>query len=106
MPKIKIFHILSKENLEVIVGSLQLIDVDVLDSEEAAENASIYHYGSALEEEYWIGLVGEGITEEVEDMQKALKSSSLSSYMLKHSHLLTHGFENNKKEQDNILKAM
>ena len=35
------------------------------------------------------GLVGVGVTEEVEDMHKALEYSSLSSYMLKPYHLLT-----------------
>ena len=66
-----------------------MIAVDVLDSKEAAEDASIVHDDAALDEEYGSGLVGEGVTEEVRDMQKALKSSSLSSYMLKPSKLLT-----------------
>ena len=32
MPKIKIYHMVPKENTEVIEGSKCLIDVDVLDS--------------------------------------------------------------------------
>ena len=41
------------------------------------------------------GLVGAGVIEEVKDMQTTLKSSFISSYMLKPSKLLTKGFENN-----------
>ena len=44
-------------------------------------------------------LVGTGVTEEVQDMQKALNSPSLSSCMLKPSKLLTQGFENNRTAQ-------
>ena len=46
----------------------------------------------------------EGVTEKTEDMQKAVKYSSLSSYMLKPSHLLTHGFENNNMAHDKLFK--
>ena len=60
-----------------------MIAVDVLDSEEAAEDASIVHDAAAEIEEDGSGLVGVGLTEEVQDMQMALKSSSLSSYILK-----------------------
>ena len=63
--------------------------MDVLDSEEAAEDDSINHYGAASDEEDGSGLLGASVTEEVEDMQRALKYSSLSSHMFKHSHLLT-----------------
>ena len=35
-----------------------------------------------------------------------MKSSSLSYYMLKPSHLLTYGFENNRTAQDNLFKNM
>ena len=85
IPKIKICHMVAKENPEVIEGRRRLIAVDVLDSEEAAEDASIDHDDAALDEEYGSGLLGAGVTEEVQDMQKALKSSSLSSYMLRPS---------------------
>ena len=51
-------------------------------------------------------MVGSGVTEEVEDMEKAMKSSSLSSYMLKPSHLLTQRFENNRTVQDKLFKHM
>ena len=73
-----------------------MIAADVLDSEEAAEDASIVHDDDALDEEDGIGLVGSGVTEEVRDMKKALKSSYLLSYTLKLSILLTHGFDNNR----------
>ena len=66
-----------------------MIAVDVLDSEEAAEDASIVHDDAAEIEEDGNGLVGGGLTEEVQDMQKALKSSSISSYILKPYFLLT-----------------
>ena len=39
-------------------------------------------------------------------MQKALKSSSLSSYLLKPSKSLTHGFENNRTAQEKLFKHM
>ena len=54
----------------------------------------------------WEWLVGEDVTEEVEDMQKALKYYYLQSYMLKLSHLLTQGFENNRTAQEKLFKHM
>ena len=39
-------------------------------------------------------------------MQKALKYYSLLSYMLKPSHLLTQGFDKNRKAQEKIFKHM
>ena len=48
----------------------------VLDSEEAAEDASIVHDDAAEIEDDWSGLVGAVVTQEVQDMQKVLKSSS------------------------------
>ena len=83
-----------------------MIDVDVLDSEEVAENASIFHDDDALDKEDGSVLVGAGVTEEVGDIQKALKYYSLSSYMLKPSHLLTQVFRNNMTAQDKLLKHM
>ena len=47
--------------------------MDVLDSEKAAGDSFINHDGDALDLECGSGLVGEVVTEEVEDMQKALK---------------------------------
>ena len=58
-----------------------MIAVDVLDSEEADEDAYVYHYGAVLDEDYGSALAGAGVIEEVEYMQKFLKSSSLLSYM-------------------------
>ena len=49
--KIKICHMVAKEHPEVIEGRRWLIAVDVLDSEEAAEDASIIHDDSDLDEE-------------------------------------------------------
>ena len=96
----------AKENPEVIEGRRSFIDLDVLDSEESAEDASIVHDYAALDEEYGSGLVGSGVTEEVGDMQKSLKSSSLSPYMLKRSQLLTQGFGNNSTAQEDLFKHM
>ena len=76
--KIKICHMVAKDHPEVIEGRRRLISVDVLESEEAAEDASIVHNDSDFDEEDGSGLVGAGVIEEVQDMQKALKSSSLS----------------------------
>ena len=80
IPKIKIFHMVAKEYPEVIEGRRQLIGVDVLDSEEAAEDYSINNGDSDLDEEDGSGLVGADVTEEVGDMHKALKSSSILYY--------------------------
>ena len=79
IPKIKICHMVAKDHPEVIEGRRRSIAVDVLDSEEAAEDASIVHDDAAEIEEDGSGLVGGILTEEVQDMQKALKSSYLSS---------------------------
>ena len=39
-------------------------------------------------------------------MQKPLKYSFLSSYLPKHSHLLTQGFEKNRTAQEKLFKHM
>ena len=78
----------AKENLDVIEGRQRVSDVDVLESEEASEDASIVYDGSALDEEDGSSLVWAGVTEEVKDMQKDLKYFSILYYMLKPSHLL------------------
>ena len=44
-------------------GGRRLIAVDFLDSEEAAEDASIVHYDDAFDEDYVSGLVGAGAIE-------------------------------------------
>ena len=91
---------------EAIEGRQRLIDVDDLDSEEAAEDASIVQDDDSLDEEDGSSLVGAGVTEEVEYIHKALKYSSILSYMLKPSCLLTQGFGNNRTEQEKLLKHM
>ena len=79
----------AKKHSEVIEGRQRLIAVNVLESEEVTEDASINHDDAALDEEGGIGLVGAGVTEEVGDMQKDFKSSYISSYLLKPYHLIT-----------------
>ena len=66
-----------------------MISVDVFDSDEAAEYASIVHDDAALDEDHGSGLVGEDVIEGVRYMHKYLESSYISSYMLKPFHLLT-----------------
>ena len=83
-----------------------MVAVDVIDSKEAAEDAFIVHDDAAFDEEDWSGLVGAGVTEEVRDMQKALKSSYLSSYMLKPSKIITQGFGNNRTAHEKLFKHM
>ena len=95
IPRIKIWHMVAKEHTEVIEGRRRLIDVDVLDSEEAAEDYYIVHDDAALDEEYGIYLVGAGVTEEVGYTKKSLKFSSISYYTLKPSQLITQGFGKN-----------
>ena len=75
--KIKICHMVAKEHPEEIEGRRWLIAVNVLDYDEADEDASIDHDGDALDEEDGIVLVGAGVTEEVEDTPKAVKYSSI-----------------------------
>ena len=77
IPKMKIYNMVAKDHPEVIEGRRRLIAVDVLDSEEAAEDASIVHDDVAEIEEDGSGLVGGILTEEVQDMQKDLKYSSI-----------------------------
>ena len=89
IPKIKICHMVAKDHPEVIERRRRLIYVDALDSDEVAEDASIVHVDADFDEEDESSLVGAGVTEEVQDMQNALNSSSLSSYILKTSSLLT-----------------
>ena len=55
--------------------------MDVIESEEAYDYSSMDHDGAASYEEDGSGLVGVGVTEELKDMQKAVKYSSLPSYM-------------------------
>ena len=64
-PKINISHMIAKEHPEMIERKQLLIAVDVLDSEQAAEDYSIDHDGAALDEDDGSGLLGAGVTEEV-----------------------------------------
>ena len=99
-------RMLAKKHHQLINERQQLLAVDVLESEEAAQDASINHDGAVTDEQYGRGLLGAYIIEEVEDIQKAIKYFSLSSYMLKPSHLLTHGFENNMTAHEKLFKHM
>ena len=89
IPNIKICHMVAKEHPAVIEVRRRLIAVDVLESEEVAEDDSINNDGVTLDEEDGSGFIGAGITEEVEDMQKAVKYYSILYYLLKPYHLIT-----------------
>ena len=52
----------AKEHQEVIERRRRWIAVDILDSEEESDDASIYHDGAASDEEDGSGLVREGVT--------------------------------------------
>ena len=114
IPKIKIFHMVVSEHPKVIERRWRLIDPNVLDSEEAAEDGSIDNDGAALNEDYESGLGDAGVrtvvtllgTEGVEEVQQVVKSSSLLSYMFKLPYLLTQGFNRNKKTQEKLFKYM
>ena len=97
----------ASEHTEVVEGRRRLIFTDVIDSEDASEDGSIYNYGAASDEEDENGLVyscgrtggTQSVTEEVEEVHQVVKYSYVFSYMLKPPSLLTQGFNKNKKSQ-------
>ena len=107
MPQMKICHMFASEYPEVIEGRSQLIVTEVLDPDESANDGSIDCNFSALDEEYERCLVEAGVStgvtevgkKEVEEVHKAVKYSSLFSYMLKTPSLITQGLKKNKKAQ-------
>ena len=113
-PKIKICHMVASEHPEVIEGRRQLIATYVFDYEEAAEDGSIDNDGAASDEEDESGSEEAGViicvtqsgTEDVEEVQRVVKYSSLLSYMLKPTYLLTQGFNNTKKARDKLFNHM
>ena len=104
----------ASENPEVIESKQMLITTYVLDYEEAYEDGYIDNDGDSLDEEddNVLGEVGvrTGVTksgtEEVEEVQQVVKSSSLLYYMLKPTSLLTQGFNTNKMAQEKVFKHM
>ena len=97
----------TSENPDVIDGRRWLIAKDVLDSEEAYAYVFINNVCADFDEEDESGLVEAGVrtgvtksgTEEVEEVQWVVKSSSLLSFMLKPPSLLTQVFNKNNKSQ-------
>ena len=93
---------------------MRFVATDILDSEEAYGGGSIDNDGAALDEEDESGLVEAGVRtgvtqsgkEEVEEVQRVVKYSSLLSYMLKRPSLLTQVFNNNKKTQKKLFNNM
>ena len=59
--KIKICHMVASKHPEVIEGRRQLIAMDIIDSEESAEDGSIDNDGAALDEEDDSGLGEMGV---------------------------------------------
>ena len=104
----------ASEHPEVIEWRRRLIATEILDPEDAAEDGSIDDSGDTSDEQDASGLgescVSTGVTEvgtkEVEEAQKAVKYSSLSSFILKPPSLLAQEFRQNKKAQDNLFKYM
>ena len=88
--------------------------MDIIDYEEVAEDGSIDDDGDAQDEEDDGGLLQEGESTvlnevektEVEDLQKSVIYSSLSSYMLKPPSVLTQGFKENNKSHNNLFNHM
>ena len=87
----------ASEHPEVIKGRRQLIVTDVLDSEEESDVDSIDNGGADSDEEgeSILGKVRmrtgftKSVIEEVEEVQRVVKSFSLSSYTLKPPSLFT-----------------
>ena len=61
IPNIKLCHMVASEHHEVIDGRRWLIATDVLESEEADEDCSIYNDGAVLDEENESGFVEAGL---------------------------------------------
>ena len=114
IPKLKIYHMVESEHTEVIEGRRRLIATDIPDTEEVAEDGSIDDDGAALDEYDASGSgeagVSTGVTEvgtkEAEEVHQAVKYSSIYSFMLKPTSLLTQVFIENKKAQENLFKNM
>ena len=112
--KIKIFHMVVSEHTKVIEEMWRLIDTDILDPDEASEDGSIYNDGDALYKEDGSGSgeagmitgVTQSVTEEAEEVQRFVKYSSLLSYILKPTSLLTQVFKYNKKAHENLFNRV
>ena len=104
----------ASEHTEVIDGRRWFIATYIIDSEKESEDGSIDNYGSDSDEDDESGSVEACVrkgftqsgTEEGEDMHPAVKYSSLSSYILKPTSLLTQVFNNNKKSLGKLFKRM
>ena len=86
----------AKEHPEVIEGGQWLIAVYVLDSQDTPEYYSINNYVAASDEDYGSGLLRKRCYRRGGRYAQVRKKTSILPYMLKPSHLLTQGFENNK----------
>ena len=100
-PKVIFFHMVACEHPEVIEDRRRLIDTEILGPDEADDDGYIDDGGDASDEEDESGLVEVGVRKGVnevekkgvEDVQQAVKHSSISYYKLKTNSLLTHEFK-------------
>ena len=114
IPNIKIYHMVASGHPEFIEGRRRLVATDFIDSKEASEDGSIDNDGATSDEEDESGSGEAGVitcvtqsgTEEVEEVQRVVKSYSISSYMFKPTSLLTQGFNKNKKAQQKLFNHM
>ena len=114
IPKIKIFHIVIIKPAEVIEGRQRSIDMDVIDTEEAADygvvddnGADLGKYDDSGSREVGVRTdLTESETEEVEESQKYVKSSYLSLYMLKPLSFLIRVFKYNNKSHEKLFNHM
>ena len=91
-----------------------MIATYVIEFDEADEDGSIDDDGADLYEEDESGSVEAGVrtcvtevgAKEVEEVQQALKASSILSYILKPNSLFTQLFKYNNKAQEKIFKYM
>ena len=98
----------------MIKGKRWLIATEILECEEAAEDGSVDNYVSDLDEEDDSGLVEVGLitgiieagTKEVEEVHQAVKFSSLFSYIMKPTSLLTQRSKENNKAQEKLFNDM
>ena len=102
----------TSEHSELVEGRQRFIVTDILDSEESYGYGSTDDDSSALHEEYDSGsgefcmstCVTEVVTKYLEEMHQSVKSSPLSSYILKPPSLLTQVFKENNKSQEKVFK--
>ena len=101
---------IANEQSQVIEVGQLLISTKVLDPQQLDQDGSIDEYGDSLDDDSVLGQAGvrtnvtEVVTKEVVEAHQAVKYSSLLSFMLKYTSLLTQGFEMNKNTHEKLLE--